>query len=246
MSPTSHDTSTPYRPDRRVAAWLVRRRLHALVDVGMARHQIARAAGMSYSSFDELLYGRRACLHWSLATRIFAITGETVRPKPGWRYVPDLGVGRRLRGLLAMGWRLEDLAAAEVDPALVTHTPGWVTVSTHQRVCRLYDELAMRPGPSPKWRDHARNAGCAPPLAWDDDELDRPDAVPDLHGPPGEVIDEVAVLRRVWGDKTVRLTPAEAAEAVRILRRYGLTHTEIERRAGLNVSRYLPEIREVA
>jgi hypothetical protein len=38
----------------------------------------------------------------------------------------------------------------------------------------------MTPGPSDYYRNKARGLGWAPPLAWDDDLIDNPQAKPDL------------------------------------------------------------------
>lgn len=50
-------------------------------------------------------------------------------------------------------------------------------------------------------------------------------------------VDEVAVQRRLWGDKSVRLNHAEQVEALRRWQALGEPLNEFERRTGLNYAR---------
>jgi hypothetical protein len=91
------------------------------------------------------------------------------------------GTTRRLQALVAIGWDTEHLASQ------LGWTPNCLTAvlngsnppnGTHHPVATLYDRLSMTPGPNPDARTHAQQHGWAPPLAWDDDDLDNPTGTP--------------------------------------------------------------------
>jgi hypothetical protein len=99
----------------------------------------------------------------------------------------SLGAGRRLRALHALGWPLEDLAAAL---GWGLHKVGNILdkqplpVHDFLLVCALYDQRwTWRPedhGVDPTAAEQARHAAqlteCVSPLAWDDDTIDDPKA----------------------------------------------------------------------
>jgi len=90
------------------------------------------------------------------------------------------GTTRRLQALTAIGWPAEHLAhelgwtRAKLDNTLNGQPPN----GSHHRVANLYDRLSMTTGPSQQARARAQTNGWAPPLAWDDDELDHPNSAP--------------------------------------------------------------------
>ena len=97
--------------------------------------------------------------------------------------IPNVGTKRRIEALLALGYSLEFLA----NELGVTQTCvcSWlrkkqVTSSTVVRIRDLYDRLSMTRGPSKRARMRAQKKGLAPPLAWDDESIDDPSAVPQL------------------------------------------------------------------
>lgn len=92
--------------------------------------------------------------------------------------VPAVGVVRRLRALAALGWPAELLADRLGEPVRLSENVEVVDAALAGRVRRLYDELSMTPGPSSVARGEATAAGWVPPLAWDEDDLDDPEAAP--------------------------------------------------------------------
>ena len=95
------------------------------------------------------------------------------------------GTIRRLRALAAMGWPMKELAAMSgvampTISYLMHHRRGTVYSRTAGKVADLYDELSMREGNSQRSRLRARRHGWAPPLAWDDETIDDPNAQPDV------------------------------------------------------------------
>jgi len=99
--------------------------------------------------------------------------------------VDATGTIRRLRALAAMGWPMKQLAAMSgvsmpTVSCLMNHRRGTVYSRTAGKVADLYDELSMREGNSQRSRLRARRHGWAPPLAWDDETIDDPNAQPDV------------------------------------------------------------------
>lgn len=97
----------------------------------------------------------------------------------------SIGTSRRLRALIAMGY-----SQAHLAQLLDTHQ-SWVSklvynprqrvnADTATKVVALYDRISMTPGPSDRARSSARRRRWAPPLAWDDDTIDDPNASPCL------------------------------------------------------------------
>lgn len=125
-------------------------------------------------------FGRCRCADARRASRYYRGAIRYGLNDPAW--VDNTGVVRRRRALAAIGWSLTDLA-----PYFGT---TWQTVGMHaagDRVRRdtldrwraVYEQLSMTIGPSRQAREYAQRQGWAPPLAWDDDTIDDPDASPE-------------------------------------------------------------------
>lgn len=168
---------------------------------------------------------------------------------PRESFVPTIGTARRLEALHALGWTLPQLEAA--SGIRVSHLHSLRTKRKHERIypgtaeriARLYDALSMtRPQPwdwtNDRMRRHAERNGWHPPIAWDDDTIDDPDAQP-YAGAPVE-LDEIAVERYVAGTlkhrEFQRYSP-ELIEAVRILAGRRLTDAQIGERVGVHQRR---------
>lgn len=133
--------------------------------------------------------------------------------------IPIIGTSRRLRALCALGWPQAELARRiSIPTCTISHLVRGDINCTSRRnatlVHDLYDRLSGTPGPSQWQRDRARKLGWAPPLAWDDDTIDNPDATPD------------------FGD---RQRPSWADRYRELRDDIGLTHTEIATRLGIEL-----------
>ena len=139
--------------------------------------------------------------------------------------VPTTGARRRLQALQALGHGRDVLAIALGYTQaggiayILSAESKTVTQATHRRIADLYDRLSMTvpqgAGPS-RARTWAKRHGFAPPLAWDN--IDDPDETParDERELQREApLDDVAIERRLNGDKTVHLTKNERIEALR-------------------------------
>lgn len=120
--------------------------------------------------------------------------------------VDATGTARRLQALVAAGTTQADLAChlgvlpGNLGPLVNGENPQ-VTARTRQAVAALYEQLWNPAHPDPRAVAHARRKGWAPPVAWDDESIDTPDARPEGVGPAGarRAFDEVA-WRRALGE----------------------------------------------
>jgi lambda repressor-like predicted transcriptional regulator len=154
---------------------------------GLSVRSIAHAAGLPLSTVAPIAWPdyhpRRTKVRPEVEAAILRVAPRVDALPPG-AYLPAAGTIRRVRALQAIGWPLDQLAAR-----LGVHTQSLsrmctkaneVTVERARAVLDLYDELSMTPGPSEKTRRRAEREGWAPPLAWDDDEIDDPKAAPHI------------------------------------------------------------------
>ena len=144
--------------------------------------------------------------------------------------VPAVGTQRRLQGLMFAGWSIPQLAAG----LGLTYTPvyGWlradrVTAGSARKVAALADRLWKTPPPERTWRERgaatrARNTaqanGWVPLTAWDEDEIDDPDAT---------------YVDGCWL-RPERLTVAEWLEEAADLAAFGLTDKHAAERLGID------------
>ena len=174
-----------------------RAHVRALQARGMGWKRVARAAGLDSSVLWKLLYGdpsrnmapsKRIRPHTEAA--ILAVTLNL----GGAISTPSVGTRRRLQALVAIGWSQSKLAAhlgmgpGNFGRVIHGNTTPNVTIATARAVTALYDQLWDQPPPHTAHRDHiaytrAINHATAfdwpVPMAWDEDDLDDPDAQPD-------------------------------------------------------------------
>lgn len=209
----------------------VREHIEALVAAGATPRGIATAAGIGSTTLYGVLNGRSKTMHRRVALRVLAVGPDDVLGRDDDEgLVPAHGAERRIRALLALGWthahiteamdgRHSNLVLSKPSGAGRRMGPGrWVTKATHDAVVQAYDALSMSPGPSSLGRQRAARLGYPPPLAWDN--IDDPDATPDLgERKRGADLDEFMFLVRAGED------PVRAAQ------RCGVTIGGIEQAA---------------
>lgn len=163
--------------------------------------------------------------------------------------VPSIGSVRRIQALMADGWTGQHLAR-ELGIRR-NNLPVYCRFPTirawkAQQIAELYDQMKGQSGPSERTAARAAAAGFLPPESWEHADIDNPDALPviDYHDPAGpDDVDEVAVQRAAQGDRTVKLTPPERREAIRLLHSQGLSDNAIADRIGA-VGRTVHRIRQ--
>jgi len=207
----------------------VRSHVRGLMENGMQRRHLAVAAAVSPGVLERLLYGRPSQgrapsrrIRRPHARALLALRLDPAAP-PSRIPVDATGSLRRLRALGAMGFP-DAVLAREVDmhPANFDDLFGQatVTVGVARRIAGLYDRawnaspLAFGATPQGMARTLRRAAaeGWASPLAWDDDSIDDPEAVPDLGARASRT---AALVEDVsWLMETCGYTRQQAAERI--------------------------------
>jgi len=158
--------------------------LQTLLGAGYSPTVIAAVALVDRTTIVNIVEGRHQATSRTAVERLVATTAAGILAHaPGAMRVPAIGTARRVRALQALGWSIAHIAeAAERSAAglewAVAHPDGVLPTSAHRAIRDVYDQLSMRLGPSHRTAAYAKRAGWAPPLAWDDDEIDDPSAEP--------------------------------------------------------------------
>jgi lambda repressor-like predicted transcriptional regulator len=161
--------------------------VRALQTRGMSLTSIDQAAEFVRGTVSRILYLGERRIRRDTEARILAITPPS--PSPG-RGDPTVGARRRLQALACHGWPLNWITAeagvsrTSLVRALNGHS---VRAVTAEAVSTTYERLwnAAPPQRTPRQqaavttaRQLARDSGWAPPMAWDDEQLDDPNARP--------------------------------------------------------------------
>lgn len=225
---------------RYVDAEPTRARLAELAAAHVPIRALARATALSDTGVKAILDGSRTHVQQLTAARVEKTSLRGIYTEQPTGHVPRVGAVRRVQALMAMGWSHHDLARAGVPNTarLLTGTGNLVTAQRWREISELYDRLSMTPGPSPHTRGWAKTLSYVPPLAWDEDTIDDPRARPHgqatQHG-DGQVIDMVAIRRTLNElERTVSLTPAEQAIALRAMASRGQSDGHIGERLGVS------------
>lgn len=168
-----------------------------------------------------------AILHLPLSYRVPEILPETT-------LVPAEGAIRRVRALMALGWRHEDMTS------LIGRTSSHLVSARYPRINALdwriidavYERLSGTPGPSASTRARAVAQGFLPPLAWDD--IDGPGMPSRKVKHADEVFDRVTVQRIISGEWRLQSTRADRIEVLRV---WTGSIGELERLTGWNINR---------
>jgi hypothetical protein len=166
----------------------VRQHVEALLASGMTFRAVSLACG--YVSRNALVTALgRDKVRKRTAEKILAVTlGSDQRDT---KYVDPTGAMRRLQALAVLGHTSRELGEVmgmdrgSISDVMVGRKP-LIRQATHDAAVAAYEKLWDKPGSSGKTRTWAAKQGWLPPLAWDDDTIDRPDLG------PAEVEDEPA------------------------------------------------------
>jgi len=174
--------------------------VRTLMAAGMGWKRVAAAAGLDASVVYPLLYGRpdrnggavRTKARRETVQAILALPVPTIDDLAGPVSVDPTGTRRRVQALACLGWSVDRLAARSgVDRQAIDRAlrGARVSVTTARAIRVAYDELWNTPAPegdqrqriaAARSRNRAARLGWVPPLAWDDDSIDDPTAVPDV------------------------------------------------------------------
>jgi hypothetical protein len=143
---------------------------------GMGCPAIARLAGVRDDTVLRIALGYPKKIVSTTAERILAVPLRK-------EWVDPTGTTRRIQALCARGHSLTTIGqVAGIAPRHLSDiTAGRVMTvrrSTHEHVAAAFEKLAMQPGVSDQTRKRSLAKGWVPPLAWDEDAIDDPDATP--------------------------------------------------------------------
>jgi transcriptional regulator with XRE-family HTH domain/DNA-binding CsgD family transcriptional regulator len=212
--------------------------LQACRAVGMSNQAIAAAAGVAASTVDGLFRAPGPTVRRRVAVSLLGVTPR--------RPVTAVGLTRRVRALTALGWSVVQIAAASgVNASTVkAYRRGEVAQckpTAAGLIAAAYDRLSMHTpvgvgryerAAASRARAHAQHQGWPPPLAWDDDTIDDPEANPATQDDSPGSIDEVAIARAVSG-VPVALNRAEREVAIPAMTAAGVSDSAIARLVGV-------------
>lgn len=196
--------------------------LRSLSDAGLGYRRVGELAGVCRQTVYAIIYdGVRPM--GATAAKLLAVT-PGMGPSPRW--TPALGTVRQLRAMRALGWTNVDLGSATgIDWHSISQIAlgrrAAVRPGSAAAVADVYAELAELPQPLPASRGRAiaRKSLWFPPLAWDDETIDDPAALPCLLPPVARVDRDLELLvQHVVAGHPVEPTPEARAEIVRRMR----------------------------
>lgn len=174
------------------------------------------------------------------------------------RMVDATGSRRRLHALLALGhtyMTISDVVGVHHGVVRRWTFPPLLNRRTAEKIATAYDELSMvlpredthlEKIVASRTRNRARANGWVPPLAWDDDTIDDPTAVP--HGSTRrdkserlvqvDHFDGATVAAILGGDWRLPATKADRAEVARRWHNTGRALNELGRLTGWKIERY--------
>jgi transcriptional regulator with XRE-family HTH domain len=227
----------------------VRQRIRALNEAGMSTGVLTKRLGLPSTALEHVMWKR----HGVASTLVRRETAEAVmgywpslEDFPGYALINATGTRRRLEALFTLGWTQRYLSRRlEVSERSLSRALSKPRVTAHlaRKVAGLYDELWKRPPyesevaqvAAHRARMHAASVGYAGPLAWDDDTIDDPSAVPQTDAvQPVATEGENVVARWLMGESVI-LGAEHRDEAVAHLFEWtSLTAEEIAERVGMS------------
>lgn len=152
-----------------------------LAEAGISNARLGQLCDIPQNNIWAIASGRRKFVFARTAAKILSIP----LPAAVWSEakdgcpVPVIGTQRRLRALMAIGYPSRDLAERlSMQQCVVVGVSSgrraYVTARVARDVAALFDKLQMTQGPSAQSRRRAAAKGWRPPLAWDEDEIDKP------------------------------------------------------------------------
>lgn len=192
--------------------------LRRLVEAGMTLRQVAARLEVTNDCVQRIHNHPgtgRFVVRRDIAKRLAAIDLPSVYTTylhaPDTAMVNGVGSRRRLQALGAAGWPQTELAArlgwtSVYLSYFVTHPERGLNAGMARKIAALFDELQLVPGPSKRARDAALRRGWVPALAWEEEDIDHPDAQPysGSSEPDDGYVDEILVERCVmaWRNNT--------------------------------------------
>lgn len=227
----------------------IRAHLNRLLALGYSHEAIAATYGTGTGAGLRLIAAgrhRNAERKFAGVTDLpYTLTVAATVDDSSW--VPTLGAQRRLRSLMRLGWRHEDVAelVGRSTHVLVGNSaPHKIRAIDWRLIDEAWRQLCAVPGPSNKCRTRAQRLGYAPPLAWDD--IDDPNETPKGLNMDTKSEYDAVIVERILSGRPMPATTAERHEVVRQWVAQGRPLNELDRLTGWQSRRYLGEPREDA
>jgi hypothetical protein len=180
-----------------VSAQPARERIWAMNAAGMPTRAIELRLSLPDGSLDALMWKRDGQFSQKVRQETAeAVMGywPTLEDYPGHCLIDATGTRRRIQALITLGWTqvfLREKIGVSKKAFQRLLTNSRITADLARRVVPLYDELWKRPPyvtevsavAADKVRQQALKAGFFGPLAWDDDQIDDPAALPQTDAP---------------------------------------------------------------
>lgn len=157
-----------------------RAHVKALRDKGIGVARISELSGVDHTSISDITSGVYASVRQRTHDAIVAIP-IPARIVDGASIMPSIGTARRIRALGRIGYSQTSIASRfGVNVQVINRIlfQPYVTSQWAARISDLYEELQMVDGPSDIARRRAEAKGWPPPIAWDDETIDDPNATP--------------------------------------------------------------------
>lgn len=183
-----------YGRSRLVEASTARAHVRSLMAEGMGWKRVASVGGVAPSTVSKLIYGRPSMsrppskqIERRTADRLLSVQFTPA----GGAIMSTVGTRRRLQALMTLGWSQAELARRlDMRPsnlAPLLHGRRQTVSRTADLVIVLYGRMwncmpptttsSQRAGAA-RSRGYADQHRWAPPMAWDDDDIDDPAAAP--------------------------------------------------------------------
>lgn len=228
-----------------------RQHVRALMAAGVGLKRIVAVSTVSQGGLWKLMYGKNGGppsrrITRATADRILALDPTDPALLAAGAMVASVGATRRLQALACLGWSIGRLSTESgidrqrLDAAIHGRQ---VVAGTVRAVAVLYERLWDKPAPATDQRERisvsrsrrrAAEAGWLPPLAWDDDTIDDPNATPQTDDGGDDQVDELAVAAALEGVR-LQLSGATLHAAVHALAEAGHQPVVIADRLGIQV-----------
>lgn len=210
-----------------VGAQPARDHLAALRATGLTLARISLLSGVNRRVMQRL--AKQDLVNAETERKLFAlsVSGEIHSISADAAKIDATGTRRRLQALAAMGYHHEGVAdMLDMDRTniwrLATRYKELVFAQTARDIDALFRKLQMTPAPPGRGAvqaiNRAKRNGWAPPLAWDEDTIDNPSAMPDL-----------GKEEKDWLDRYCELVDM-GVPGERAAERLGLKWTTVQRR----------------
>lgn len=175
----------------------VRAHVEKLRALGWSHATICRIADVPNGVVQAISYGDRKAVVRATEKKLMALPlmPPTHEQQPLFGDVPSVGARRRVEALVCLGWSLNKIAQhaglCKRTLSEMSRRRDSCTAATYKAIVATYEALWNTQPPmetksdriaAVKARNWAERNRWAPPMAWDDDQIDNPDAVPSYDG----------------------------------------------------------------